>query len=207
MIVLVGELTTRRIVRDLEQLGWGRMWARVKERPQCYDGEPWGFDNGAFAAWQNGKPWNADAYLRRLERMYALGVPYLAVVPDIVGRPESYDFSLGWLERLPEWPWYLAVQDGMIPGTVDLTPFHGIFLGGTNGYKAYASAWRTEAHIANKPFHYGRAGTLRKLEHARQAGADSIDSAFPLWSRDRFRLFADHWLHGSPQRWLPMEVT
>jgi hypothetical protein len=205
MKVLVGDTRSRRIVRQLEAAGWGRMCLR--DKPDPYDGEPWGYDNGAFVAWVSGKPWDGDAYLRRLERAYTKGRPMLAVTPDRVADPSSLEFSLSWLERLPaDWPWYLAVQDGMVPGRVDLAPFSGVFLGGSNRYKGTAPAWRAAAHAAGLPFHYGRAGTLRKLEHARQAGADSIDSAFPLWSVDRLQLFMQQWRDGSPQMWLPMEV-
>lgn len=67
MIVLVGDTRSRTMVAELARLGWGRMW--IMKRPQFYSQtEPWGFDNGAFSAWHNSQPWNADAYLRRLDR-------------------------------------------------------------------------------------------------------------------------------------------
>jgi hypothetical protein len=37
--------------------------------------------------------------------------------------------------------------------------------------------------------HYARAGTPAKVKHARDSGADSIDSAFPLWEQSRFEEF------------------
>lgn len=40
------------------------------------------------------------------------------------------------------------------------------------------------AHRHLKPFHYGRAGTLRKLQHAFAIGANSLDSSFPLWTKE-----------------------
>jgi hypothetical protein len=199
--VLVGDTRSRSLVARLEQLGWGRIW--IASKPTPYPGEPWGFDNGAFIAWRNQQPWDADAYLRLLDRAHSIGAPHLAVVPDKVGDPGSLDFSLSWLERLPsDWPWYLAVQDGMVPGAVDLTPFRGVFLGGTNRYKATARRWCEAAHTAGLPFHYGRAGTPKKLTHAMQSGCDSLDSAFPLWQLARLDEFIRHAQEGPDQLWL-----
>jgi hypothetical protein len=117
----------------------------------------------------------------------------MAIVPDIVaGGMRSLDYSLGWLARLPKkWPWYLAVQDGMDAKAVEkvIGLFDGLFLGGTDALKLTAWAWSQLAHEQGKKFHYGRAGTLRKLQHAYNVDADSCDSAFPLWSMERMTLF------------------
>ncbi len=68
--------------------------------------------------------------------------------------------------KLPDWRWYLAVQDGMT--TDDVRPylhlFQGIFLGGTDKFKLQALRWCDLAHAHQMPFHYARAGTLRKME-------------------------------------------
>jgi hypothetical protein len=79
--VLVGECGGAWVPR-LRALGWGRMW--IARRPAPYDGEPWGLDNGAYRCHLAGRPFDEAAYLRRLERAHAAGVPYPAVVPDIV---------------------------------------------------------------------------------------------------------------------------
>jgi hypothetical protein len=137
----------------------------------------------------------------------AVGWPYLAVVPDVVaGGMESLEFSLRWMERLPKWPWYLAVQDGMKPVDVarHLNGFAGIFLGGTDAFKGTAPAWRGLATENGIRFHYGRAGTPAKIEHAKEVGADSLDSAFPLWEIARFNRAVQIWEHGSSQLRLPM---
>jgi hypothetical protein len=129
--------------------------------------------------------------------------PILAVVPDIVaGGQRSLDFSLDWVMRLPNgWPWYLAVQDGMETHQVEdsLHLFSGIFLGGTDRFKRTAYRWCNLAHAHQKRFHYGRAGTIAKLLHAKKIGADSLDSAFPLWTNQRLETFAQHVAHDCTQ--------
>ena len=172
----------------------GRMVIDTAIKP--YQGEPWGFDNGAFRDWLNGKEFDSSAFLLRLEMAKKIGTPYLAVTPDIVaGGDKSLYFSLDWLDKLQEWPWYLAVQDGMKLDQVSkiLKPFAGIFLGGTDKFKATAWHWCKLAHMHGKKFHYARAGTPRKLIEAKKVGADSCDSAFPLWSMERFMALINEW--------------
>lgn len=185
----------------MQALGWGRMFTEQIWEP--YPGERYGFDNGAFTCWQQGRAWDESAYLRRLERVLArTAPPYLCVLPDRVAHPESLAFSLLWLERLPAaLPWYLAVQDGMEPAQVEphLCCLAGLFLGGSDAFKATAPAWCQLAHAHGRRFHYGRAGTPRKLLLAREIGADSADSTRPLRSRRDFQVFADLWRGTVPQ--------
>lgn len=197
--VLIGDTRSLTNIARLKELCWGRMFAGVKPTP--YEGEPWGFDNGAFYNWQHGMPFDEPRFEYRLAVAEEIGVPFLAVVPDIVAAGcSSLAFSLKWVAKLrvrtasrslPAWPWYLAVQDGM---TIhDVTPFlprfDGIFLGGSDTFKAQAWRWRVFAKDNGKPFHYARAGTLPKLESALKMKADSLDSAYPLWEKARFARF------------------
>ena len=93
--------------------------------------------------------------------------------------------------------WYLAVQDGMDPAaTLDRghpafyaggvpmgLAFAGVFLGGTAPWKeATARAWRAAADRWGMRLHYARASSARKLRHAFDVGADSVDSTQPLWT-------------------------
>ncbi len=170
--------------------------------PRPWAGEKWGLDNGAFSYWRQGKSFDGDLFLRRVERAYRVGTPYLAVAPDIVaGGLRSLEFSLSWLEQLPpEWPWFIAVQDGMGLDDVKavLDRFAGIFLGGTDRFKATAAHWATLARKHGKRFHYARAGTRRKLLHAIAVNANSLDSCLPLWNRPRFAQFVAWWEKGLP---------
>ena len=197
-LVLVGETRSRANIAALAKLQWGRMF--VTQRPTPFPFERWGFDNGAFIAWRNGQPFPESDFLRRVEVAERTNSePILAVVPDIVaGGCTSLQFSTSWRMsgRLPEeWPWYLAVQDGMT--VADVAPvlhlFSGIFLGGTDRFKATAYRWCQLAHSHQKRFHYARASTPGKLLSAHRVGADSCDSAFPLWTAARMRVFSSRW--------------
>ena len=177
----------------IRRQGFGRMMVDRMLSPLPVDGELWGFDNGAFGWWVRGEAFNEDIYAQRLQAALGLGKPYMAIVPDIVaGGMESLEYSLGWVARLPrKWPWYFAVQDGMEESEVAkvLYMFDGIFLGGSDKFKATAYRWSCIAHEQGKRFHYGRAGTLRKLQAAYNVDSDSCDSAFPLWTMERMVRF------------------
>jgi len=194
--VLLGDTRSKRNLAFLHKHGWGRMFATVRPTPERF--EPWGFDNGAFVAWTKGLQFPESSFLKRLdEALKVASDPILAVCPDIVaGGMRSLEFSVSWLQRLPSWwPWYLAVQDGMTPEAVLEVAhlFSGIFLGGTDKFKRTAYRWARLAHFADKKFHYGRAGTLRKIRHAWNVEADSLDSNFPLWNVARLEMFRDEW--------------
>jgi hypothetical protein len=191
MIFITGDTRAKEFVAILQQHGWGRMV--IDQKIQSYNGEPWAFDNGAYRDYLAGEPFNQWQFLRRLSMAESLGRPYLAIVPDKVGAGrDSLDISNHWRVR-PEldngWPWYLAVQDGMSVHDVEdsLTSFayNGLFLGGSTLFKRTARTWSELAHKYGTKFHYGRAGTPMKIRHAATVGADSCDSAFPLWHRDR----------------------
>lgn len=204
--VLVGDTRARRLVVRLRQLGWGRMC--VRDTPAPYDGEPWGFDNGAFTCWRACVPFDGDGFLRRLDRAHTAGRPLVAVTPDIVAAGlRSLEFSLRWLPQLPrEWPWYLAVQDGMTTAEVEpvIERFSGVFLGGSTLWKhTMAQDWCEFAHANGKPMHFARAGTISALRSAKRVGADSLDSAFPLWTMERFERFARFWA-ADPE--IPLEL-
>jgi hypothetical protein len=187
MLVMVGHTRSKRMIQMLQRNGLSRMFLEMT--PDPWSGEQWGFDNGAFGWWIKGMTFDEHLYSLRLQRALPFGRPYLAVCPDLVAKGmDSLDYSLGWMARLPKrWPWYLAVQDGMTENAVldVLNMFDGIFLGGTDAFKGTAWQWSQMAHANGKRFHYGRTGTLKKLQHAYNCQADSCDSAFPLWSMER----------------------
>ena len=191
MIVMVGECTGKP-ARRAQALGWGRMWIARDRNIYTYPGEPWGLDNGAFRDWKEGIPFDGDLFLRVIEKAKKHPEPYLAVIPDKPGDgPETIRMAYEWIPTLPPWPWYLAVQDGMGPQDAEgfLGRISGIFLGGTNAYKARANDWAEWAHANGLRFHYGRCGTIGKLEHARDVGADSIDSTTMMWTKERWSQF------------------
>jgi hypothetical protein len=192
MKVFVGDTRSYENIRTLQRLRWGRIHIKP---PKLFNREMWAFDNGAYGYWVRGEAFDESKYRQNLDAAYRLRAPYLSVVPDIVAQGlKSLDYSLEWMQKLPDdWPWYLAVQDGMTYRDVEGVirgGFKGLFLGGTDKFKKQ-TAWRwcEMAHEFGLRFHYGRAGTLKKVRHAKQIGADSIDSSFPLWERTRWQRF------------------
>lgn len=203
MIFLVGECTGRRVAM-IQEYGWGRMWIARGRNIYTYPGEPWGFDNGVYRDWSAGKGLDESAYRKSLDR--ALGhrqPPYLAVLPDVVGDADaSVEMSHKWLNELGDClPWYLALQDGMTKEQVKTFTgrIQGLFLGGTSAFKAEADLWCRYAHSNGLKFHYGRCGTPAKLAHALHVGADSADSAGPMWEDVRWHRTRDILTNGPQQ--------
>ena len=199
--VLIGECTGR-MANEALGLGWGRMWIARGRNIYTTPTEPWGFDNGAFRDWAKQIPFDKEKYLISLDRaLQQKTLPYLAVVPDSPVCAKStlkmFDY---WMPRLPlHFPWYIAVQDGMTPKDVEDLPISGVFLGGSNSYKSSALDWRNWTKDNSLPFHYGRCGTPNKIAHALEVQADSIDSAFPMWTKARWKFFVECVLNGPPQ--------
>jgi len=177
MKAFFAENRNKYFLRRMEEEGFGMMFSERKVTVEAV--KLWAFDNGAYAAWTQGMEFPEGDFLKRLDQAYKIGIPYLAVCPDIHrGGIESLEFSIAWMEKLPEWPWYLAVQDGIT--TEDVIPyidsFSGIFIGGSNPFKATLPQWQT----LGKPVHYGKCGTRRKIANAMTMEVDSIDSSTPL---------------------------
>tara|TARA_R110000803_G_C11898399_1_gene311796 strand:+ start:288 stop:881 length:594 start_codon:yes stop_codon:yes gene_type:complete len=154
----------------------GRFFTTSKPTP--YDGERWALDNGAYSDFLQGSPFDVERFERNLAYAEELHRPDFVMLPDVVGDKETtLRWADEWISRT--WPWYLVIQDGMEPA--DIAPFwkrlRGLFLGGTDKLKQDADMWCRVAHDKGKKFHYGRAGTPRKLSHAIRCGSDSADSA------------------------------
>jgi diguanylate cyclase (GGDEF)-like protein len=150
-----------------------------------------------------------DQWLMRVNELAAgpeEARPFMAVLPDVPvlpGKPgtaaQSIAVTTRWLQEAPEGiPYYVPVQDGMVAADVALLAKNpkvaGIFLGGSTEFKvAEGQAWSDLAHDAGLKFHYARAGTPKLLRHAISVGADSMDSAFPLWTKERLAEFVRVW--------------
>jgi len=190
MIFLTGETTSRKIVPKLKEHGIGRVF--VNKTPTPYEGEPWAFDNGAFIAWKNQKTWNADKYKRKLDKAHKVGEPLFAVIPDKVAQPDSLEYSMQWLDDLPNnWKWYFCLQDGMsfwdVKQIVCQHPrIEGLFLGGTSRFKSdFGREFGKIAQETNIAYHYGRTSSIDLICRAWDWGCDSCDSAFFLWNKTR----------------------
>lgn len=204
-MIFVGETRSQKMIERINSLGWGRMWTLGKPDTRT----PWAFDNGAYLAWDRMTPMKehqfpATKFAARLDVALSVATrPYLAVVPDLIaGGMDSLAFSLDARSKLPNgFRWYLAIQDGMTIEEVAKVSSHfgGIFLGGTDAFKLDAGRWCNAAHGWGLPFHYGRCGTIYKLNHALRIGVDSLDSSFPLWTVGRFDHFARESMGASRQ--------
>ena len=162
---------------------------------QDIEGISLALDNGAFANYKNGQPFNEYAFLWHLNQCIFKKVQLdFIVCPDIVaGGVKSLEFSLRWADRLNWNRLALVVQDGM---TIDDIPeddrFSHIFVGGTVDWKwRTAGTWIKYAHEIGKKCHVGQCGTLSKINHCRDLGADSVDST-SFVRNDSFDIIEEH---------------
>lgn len=218
MDVYVGQTRSRKLIARLTELGFGECTNRGEFPPRRY---PYFLDNGAFSDWKNGRDFDGAAFWFDLLCALADGCPPdFVVCPDRVATGlESLAFSRLWLERcesrllaLRSWVqlaaprWYLAVQDGMTADDVrrefSIGGYAGIFVGGTLEWKIRTGAeWVRVAHELGVKCHVGRVGTAKRVRWAIRIGADSIDSALPLWSEENLAVFVN--ALGSTQGELP----
>lgn len=153
----------------------GAEWAPAKMTPHDW---PYILDNGAFKAFVNNVPWDATAFVSRLNQIESMPRdPDFVVLPDVVTDPE------GTIKRSTEWADFIrydhvfAVQDGITPKrAVDVAnrlECEGLFIGGTVKWKREnAETFVTEAHENDLICHIGRPGDLVWAE---EIGADSVD--------------------------------
>lgn len=157
----------------------------------------WIFDNGAFSAWRNARPFDAVAFTKALFKVKSDHPPDFGVLPDIVaGARASLEYSLGWLQSVTRrFSWYLAVQDGISPPDLGpmlrgeppkegwQTDIGGLFVGGSKTWKwETATGWVKLAHEHDLKCHIGGVGRIPELKLAEKMGADSVDSS--NWSRN-----------------------
>jgi hypothetical protein len=153
---------------------WGKYPRMVYEA-----GCPLACDNGAYGAYAAGRGWSEYAFLKMLDMVCNNDIrPEFVVCPDIVwAGHESLEFSERWRKRLPGWPLYLAVQDGMGRNVCKYEGYDGIFVGGSVRWKwETAEKWIQMAHAEGKRCHIGRTPTAKHLDRAKEFGADSCDS-------------------------------
>jgi hypothetical protein len=156
----------------------------------------WAFDNGAYSDWVNGKPFRESKWRKDIDAILRLPTrsqPDFAVLPDIVaGGKKSLDSSLGYLEEYGNClAWYLAVQDGMVPGDIPDSPWlSGIFVGGTTAWKLRTiPMWVATANSLGYLVHVGRCGSMRRIRLCRESGVASIDSCSPLYQQRQWDQF------------------
>ena len=203
-MVYLGDTGKLSFQKTMDELGWGIVTvdvitSSIRKRPFI-------LDNGAFISWRNDQEWNEDRFLGTVDKVYKSGKkPDFVILPDKVGGGvASLALSHSWIERLPkEWPKALASQDGLTNQELISAMSHEDisvwFLGGTDAHKLHAKDYCEAAHRIGKKFHFARCSTLEKLDWAMEIRVDSLDSSFPLWTKERFYQFVDVWKNGHPQ--------
>ncbi len=185
MIGYGGATTNKESVEQLARGGFGMIIApqNPKISPIRY-----AVDNGAYYCWTRKMPWDEKKFLKLLDRVEKFDrVPDFGCAPDIVaGGLRSLEFSMSWVDRLPkEFPWYLAVQDGMTEADVAqvIEKFAGLFVGGTSEWKMRTlPEWVRLAKSKGKKAHVGRVNSLSRAFTACQVcKADSFDGT--NWNR------------------------
>lgn len=203
--LMVGDWSNRpRLQHQYKRLGWGRMF--VTSTPDPYPGESWGLDNGAWSAWTQGRGFPAEQFQERVSKAREVAEetgcpPAIAIAPDkLMAGAESLDFSLHWLmicrDLAPDFPWYLPVQPGMDPERVEeaVESFDGLLLGGAGEMKPSGRLWRGVARRAGVRFHYPQVATRSRLFHAADLGAETADTAMPMFRVGDMRKFLGWWV-------------
>jgi len=142
---------------------------------QTHDWMPFALDNGKFACWSRGKPWDESSYIAMLDAVAERKqVPRWALVPDAVADLEQtkklWDV---WSPRIKSYGWKLAfaVQDGMtkddVPRDADV-----VFVGGSTDWK-----WQTMYQWTQnfERVHVGRVNSPTRLWSCHEAGVESCD--------------------------------
>ena len=198
--------TRHRFADDIKANGWGLVWVSGQTSYWPEPTDKWFYDNGAFRDWRHGLPFNRVRFL--LDQALLPANCSFGLLPDRVGEGEkSLTMSMEYLPHVrTDWPWLLPLQDEMTVPMVEsvIHEVDGLFLGGTNGFKAEAGAFSELAAKHDKHFHYGRCGTLKKLRAARHLTeppyrCDSLDTSLPLWSEERWDKWMEWHLTPDPQ--------
>lgn len=136
---------------------------------------PFALDNGAFTAWRDKTPWDAQAWRGMISEILLRHItPLWAAIPDVVADREAT--LENWPRYAPEikrlgWQTAFCVQNGMtpndVPGDADV-----IFVGGTDGWKfPNLPMWTT--HFPR--VHCARVTSQEMLEACERLGCESID--------------------------------
>lgn len=168
---------TKRNLDALRDAGWHLLVSATGRLN--HEGFPFGLDNGAWTAFQQGGGFDERAFWKALVKFGKLAE--WVVVPDIVAAGlASLEFSLEWMERVQDQTdlVLLPVQDGMTTEDVRdlLGPRVGIFVGGSTEWKeATLGAWATLARERGVWCHVARVNSIRRINLCQAAGVTSFD--------------------------------
>lgn len=143
------------------------------------EGLPYALDNGAWTAFQQGKPFDEKKFGHALAKM-GRDADFV-VIPDIVaGGLPSLEMSLRWMRRVLDASerGLVAVQDGIEPADIiDLIGQRvGIFVGGSTPWKLRTMPmWGVLAAQKGAWLHVGRVNSGKRIQLCADAGATSFD--------------------------------
>lgn len=187
MIILVSG-ATRTFRRFQGHPSFGHL--KTPRSGNCIDaivatGHPWAADNDAFLAWDAERFRSMLRDIAAADRRRFLWV----ACPDVVG--DSRETIRRWHEWFPELaslglPAAFVGQDGLesIADQIPWDQMAAFFIGGSTEWKLSIAAERLvrEAKDRGKWVHVGRVNTFKRLQHAVEIGADSIDgTTFSRW--------------------------
>lgn len=179
MIAYASRTGTRRNLRALRAAGWRILVSAAGALRS--EGFPYALDNGAWSAYQQGRPFDVPLFERAL-RLMGKGADW-AVLPDIVmGGPASLEMSLRWMRRVLDETEraLIAVQDGMV--AADVAAFVGarvgIFVGGSTAWKLRTMpAWAQLGRQCGAWVHVGRVNSARRISACVTSGCTSFDGS------------------------------
>jgi hypothetical protein len=180
MICYASRTGTRRNLAALRAHDWRLLVSRAGAwRTEGFAN--YALDNGAWADFQAGRPFDEDAFDKLLDRLGARAD--WVVLPDIVaGGAQSLALSTRWLNRCMSVceRVLIAVQDGMEEAHVEPLVGRnvGVFLGGSTEWKlATMGAWGAFCRQRALHYHVARVNTARRFRMAHAAGATSVDGS------------------------------
>jgi hypothetical protein len=179
IIAYASRTGTKRNLDGLRARGWRLLVSATGVLR--HEGFQYGLDNGAWTAFQQGRPFDVTRFMKAL---WTLGRDAdFVVVPDIVaGGVRSLEFSLTWLRTvlcMTEIA-LIAVQDGMQVDDVRplLNRNVGVFVGGdprTDWKERTTPAWASACRSAGAWCHVGRVNSQRRINLCASSGATSFD--------------------------------
>lgn len=184
MICYASRTATRRNIEALRDAGWRWIVGPHDGRGARLFGMRHALDNGAWPAFQQGREWDEEAFVRSLGQ-FGETADFI-VVPDVVAdREASLARTAEWLPHLRWRPdlgqarLLIAVQDGMTFADIEpflIEPRIGLFLGGSTDWKVAAiEPWGRWAKARGRYLHVGRVNTARRIALCAAGGVDSID--------------------------------
>lgn len=189
MISYASRTGTRTTLTALRAAGW-RLLVSATGSHRC-EGFQYAIDNGAWTAFQKGRPFDHAAF-RTLLAKHGAGADWI-VLPDVVAdRVATLVQARAYLEEFPVgYRWLLPVQDGMTEADVEpfLGRIYGLAIGGLTPWKlSSAPAWGRLALKHGLYLHMLRVNSAKRINVAAAAGCHSVDGTSAIKFPSTLRL-------------------